>query len=130
MKMIKQISIFFIVFLSLSIKSKAQVYFKIDSTKKIISYFPNLKKSTYKINDTVYIEIKKVKKNFKISLIKINGDTICNCQYFATGKKEKQILKTRTSSKKGVIYTKHEVSVKILTPLNDNCIKSQLYPND
>jgi hypothetical protein len=112
--------IFFILFI-ISSSVFAQEYLKIEGTKRLFRYFPNLKMTDEIINDSTNVSIKKQKTFYKIKLI-IGGKKIAERLYVFNGLRISQDLLGRVLDEQGSKFVHKKISVRILTPVNNDCI--------
>jgi hypothetical protein len=122
----KVILMFFLVF-STSLAVFSQEYLQIKGTKKVFRYFSDLKKSDEAINDSTTVSIWKQKNIYNLHVL-INGKKNTECLYSFNGQTVPQNLRVRVFNKKGNKFIVKKIIVKILVPVNDDCIK-HLIPN-
>jgi hypothetical protein len=94
---------------------------KIEGTKYIFRYFSNSSKSSEIINDSITVIIQKQKEKYKIEVIK-NSKRIVNCIYVYNGNNICQNLRTRTWKKDGSKILQKKIVVKLLKPVNEDCV--------
>lgn len=118
-----QLEVFFVVLIILlsSLSAYSQEYLRIEGTKYTFRYYSNSSKSYENINDSVILKIQKQKANYKIEVIK-NSKIIADCLYTYNGNTESQNLRTRTWKKDGSKIIRKKIVVKILNPVNEDCV--------
>jgi len=118
-----QLEVFFVVLAILlsSLSAYSQEYLRIEGTKYIFRYYPNSPKSYENINDNIIVRTQKQKANYKIEVIK-SSKRIVDCLYAYNGKTASQNLRTRTWKKDGSKIMRKKIVVKILNPVNEDCV--------
>jgi hypothetical protein len=116
----KLIFLFFVLLITSS-SVFSQEYLRIEGTGKVFRYFSNLKKTEEAINDSTTISIRKQKNNYNIKVVN-KGKKNTECLYAFNGQVVAQNLRIRVLNKQGSKFVIKKIFIKILAPVNDDCI--------
>jgi hypothetical protein len=114
-----------LVFVFIANRSLAQEYYKIQDTKHIIRFYPNLKINREKVNDTLFLETFSHNEYFTLILKNAKGHTLCRCNYNLSSKEEKVLVTTRVNNEN--TYKKSSINVKVLVPQKEDCLRPYVH---
>ena len=98
---------------------------QIQDTDFVIRFYPKAKKNIEILNDTLSLSIYKKNETYHLGLIK-NGKIITACNYRYKGKIiNRTTIKRNTTEKEGP-FSNEMQKIKIIEPINFNCIANTL----
>ena len=108
--------------LFLVVRVSTQQAFRIQHVSKVFhgSITSTLDK---KINDSLIFHIVNKGQNYELSILRLNGTSVCSCLYKLNAKSETLQTRTLLQNEKGIIIKDSAEQIKVFEPLNDNCIE-------
>jgi hypothetical protein len=108
--------------LFLVVTVSAQQSFRIQHISKVFhgSIASTLDK---KINDSLIFHIVNKGENYEISILRLDGTSVCSCLYKLNVKSETLQTRTMLQNEKGIMIKDSAEQIKVFEPLNDNCIE-------
>lgn len=119
----KKLTSLILVILLFNVNANCQEYYKIENTSQVIRYYKNLKDNTESISDSISMRVSRKGEIFYITLNNQSGKLLATCEYRFTKKYVDRVFVSRNATENGNELIKSKKKIKVLEPVNDNCIK-------
>jgi hypothetical protein len=121
-------TILFLLILNLCILSKleSQELYRISNTHNIIRFYKSSTSNIEFLTDSVSVDIKRQDSTFTLSFYNKQGKAITSCLYKFKGRFATIVLTNRSSGFKKDGMVKKKQKVKVLEPIESDCINEVL----